>query len=115
MNPVSLVKEFEKYMNVTLANFLGYDEKYHVDLDIDNKNIQITLSTDVSTISAYEINPPIEDEPNVAEGIEGEENVLDKFEDQVRAFLIINVPGLRMNTILFYYDYDSIVIKFQIV
>jgi hypothetical protein len=105
MDTIQIVKDFDKYINETLNNYLDQNWKYYVELNQYNKDVEIILSdvTELSIISSYALDQT-----------ELSQNIISDFEAHVIEYLTANVPNIMKESISFTYEYDSVVIKFKL-
>lgn len=104
MDPIKIIKDFEKYLNVEVPKFLGYDESYTVSIENHGTNIDILLSssTGASTISGMWISPTNENE-----------ELLSQLETHFTEYLSVGVPGIIQASVTINYEPESININFK--
>lgn len=107
MDPIKLIKDFDRYLNIELPKVWGYDEKYKVSIDTEGNKTEILLTAknDVSTISANWIS---------GDRDENSSQDISNFEQRITEYLETNVKRIDQRSITFDYDYNVIIVKFKV-
>jgi len=103
MEYIQILHDLDKYLNEDLANHLNYDEKYLVDLNINDRRVEIAASTSKSTISEYSL-----------KNDEVSKDVIKLFEDTITKYLKERITGIDQVNPEFYYSLNSIVVMFDL-
>lgn len=105
MNLIEISREIDNYINNDVSRFLGYSEVYDIEIEqINNKYyIYITSRDGYSLISAMSLSEDPVDQTNINE-----------FERNMNEFVMRKFPNVNAKTIGIDYDYDSIIIRFEL-
>jgi len=99
------IEELDAYLNKTLSTYLGYPEVYTIEVDVEGNKISFVLiaSEGYSVISAMALSEEPEDIDIIAQ-IEG----------SLTDFILKKFPNVIEQSVDFNYDYNSIIIRFEL-